>query len=130
VSSLSDDPPQIIQEPKERTAADLPAWQRAAVALEHLLLFRDIKLWDCLRWAGFWGFTSLFLLHGRGWRTLWWAYYRRSARFRWAAGDPNVIYISPRAYMRAMCTLAWTAFRHPLTTTVIDLSTGRCVPPS
>jgi hypothetical protein len=33
--------------------------------------------------------------------------------------------ISPLAYCRAVGTLFWTALRHPLSTTPIDLSTGR-----
>jgi hypothetical protein len=33
--------------------------------------------------------------------------------------------ISPRAYLRAMWNLFWSAVRHPLSDTTIDLSTGR-----
>jgi hypothetical protein len=40
---------------------------------------------------------------------------------------PIVIHIGPLAFLRSMFTLAWTAFRHPFSTTVIDLSTGRAV---
>ena len=28
-------------------------------------------------------------------------------------------------YLRAMWTILWTAIRHPLTTTYVDLSTGK-----
>ena len=35
--------------------------------------------------------------------------------------------ISPWAFLRAMIAIAWSAFRHPFTTTVVDLSTGRVV---
>ena len=41
--------------------------------------------------------------------------------------ESQVIYISPWAYLRAMANIAWSAFRHPFTTTVIDLTTGRVV---
>lgn len=33
--------------------------------------------------------------------------------------------ISPRAYLRAVANLFWSAIRHPLSETTIDLSTGR-----
>jgi hypothetical protein len=36
--------------------------------------------------------------------------------------------ITPLAYLRSMWLILWSAFRHPLTTTVIDLETGRIVP--
>lgn len=42
---------------------------------------------------------------------------------------PTSIYISPLAFLRTMCAIAWSAFRHPLTTTVIDLSTGKVISP-
>ncbi len=35
------------------------------------------------------------------------------------------IYISPWAFLRTMAAIAWSCFRHPLTTTEIDISTGR-----
>jgi hypothetical protein len=37
------------------------------------------------------------------------------------------IYLRPWAYLRSMLLIAWSAFRRPLTTTVIDLETGRVV---
>ena len=36
-----------------------------------------------------------------------------------------LIRISPLAFLRAMWTILWNALRHPLTTTVVDLSTGK-----
>jgi len=39
--------------------------------------------------------------------------------------QPEVISISARAFVRTMILLAWTAFRHPFSVTVIDLSTGK-----
>lgn len=38
-------------------------------------------------------------------------------------------YISPIAYLRSIWTVIWTAFRHPFSTTYIDLSTGKIVEP-
>jgi hypothetical protein len=35
--------------------------------------------------------------------------------------------IPPLGYFRSVWTLFWTAFRHPFTTTAIDLSTGQIV---
>ena len=35
--------------------------------------------------------------------------------------------ISPIAYLRTMFNIAWSAFRYPTTTTVIDLGTGKIV---
>src|SRR5437870_2388977 len=40
---------------------------------------------------------------------------------------PDIVRISPTAFLRSMVMLAWTAFRYPFSTTVIDLSTGRIV---
>ena|SRR5437868_4538090 len=39
------------------------------------------------------------------------------------------VYISPGAYLRGMWSLLWTAFRHPLTTTYIDATSGRVLRP-
>src|SRR5205823_4386897 len=41
--------------------------------------------------------------------------------------EDEAIVISPMAFLRSMAMLAWTAFRHPFSTTVIDLSTGQIV---
>jgi hypothetical protein len=41
--------------------------------------------------------------------------------------DPDAVRISPRAFLRAMVVIAWASFRHPFSTTVIDLSTGEVV---
>jgi hypothetical protein len=35
--------------------------------------------------------------------------------------------IPPLAFLRAMWMIAWSSIRHPFTTTVIDLSTGKIV---
>ena len=35
--------------------------------------------------------------------------------------------IGPRAYLRSVWAVLWNTFRHPFTTTVIDLSTGEAV---
>ena len=37
------------------------------------------------------------------------------------------VYVSPWAYLRAMALIAWSTFRHPFSTTTIDLATGECV---
>ncbi len=37
------------------------------------------------------------------------------------------IRISPTAYLKAMFNIAWSAFRHPTKTTIIDLETGKIV---
>jgi hypothetical protein len=39
----------------------------------------------------------------------------------------EVVYISPGAFLRSMAMTIWSAFRHPFSTTYIDLSTGECV---
>jgi len=39
--------------------------------------------------------------------------------------EPEHIRIGLGAYLRSMWTLLWTAFRHPFTTTVVDLTTGK-----
>src|SRR5262245_51115623 len=41
------------------------------------------------------------------------------------AGEPELIRISLGAYLRSIWTLFWTAFLHPFTTTVIDLTSGK-----
>jgi hypothetical protein len=43
----------------------------------------------------------------------------------WQGGQTEQIRIGLRAYLRSMWTLFWTAFIHPFTTTVVDLSTGK-----
>ena len=35
--------------------------------------------------------------------------------------------IRPGPYLRAMCTIAWHSFRHPMSTTVVDLETGKAL---
>lgn len=37
------------------------------------------------------------------------------------------VHISPFAFLRTMLAIAWSALRHPFTTTVIDLTTGQVV---
>jgi hypothetical protein len=44
-----------------------------------------------------------------------------------ADSEPEVRVIPFRGYLRSLWTLFWTALRHPLTTTAIDLSTGKVV---
>jgi hypothetical protein len=41
------------------------------------------------------------------------------------ADEVLIIRIPPIAYLRAMWNLFWSAIRHPLSETTIDLSTGR-----
>jgi hypothetical protein len=41
--------------------------------------------------------------------------------------EEEVVYISPRAFVKSMLAIAWSAFRHPLSPTTIDLSTGKYV---
>jgi hypothetical protein len=36
----------------------------------------------------------------------------------------HVFYYSPFCYLRAMLAIAWAAFAHPFSSTVIDLATG------
>ncbi len=40
---------------------------------------------------------------------------------------PVVVYVPPWAYPRAVLSLAWGAFRHPLRATYVDLSMGQAV---
>lgn len=42
-----------------------------------------------------------------------------------ADDDAVVVRVPPLAYLRAMANLFWSAIRHPLSETTIDLSTGR-----
>lgn len=44
---------------------------------------------------------------------------------------PPTIYISPRAYLRSIWAIIKSAFLHPFSTTIVDLSTGESteVPP-
>ena len=39
------------------------------------------------------------------------------------------VYISPAAFLRSVLVILWSCFRHPLTTTVVDLTTGKVVYP-
>ncbi len=39
----------------------------------------------------------------------------------------EVMSITPRAYLRSLVAIAWSALRHPFSTTVVDLSTGESV---
>ncbi len=41
--------------------------------------------------------------------------------------SPDPVRIPPRAFLRAMAAIAWSSFRRPFSTTVIDLSTGKVV---
>ena len=42
--------------------------------------------------------------------------------------DPTkIIIVRPSAFLRSMAAIAWSAFRHPLLTTEIDLTTGAIV---
>lgn len=43
------------------------------------------------------------------------------------SASPDPVRIAPRAFLRAMAAIAWSSFRHPFSTTVIDLSTGKVV---
>jgi hypothetical protein len=36
----------------------------------------------------------------------------------------NMFYYSPLRYLQTMLAIAWSAFVHPFSTTVIDLATG------
>ena len=56
---------------------------------------------------------------------------RRTVRARPADDDGMVpvVYIPPLAFLRAMLNAAWHSLRHPFTSTDIDLSTGRILPP-
>jgi hypothetical protein len=40
------------------------------------------------------------------------------------AEAPEVFYYSPSRYLWVMLCIAWSAFRHPLCTTIIDIRTG------
>lgn len=40
--------------------------------------------------------------------------------------DPNMVfYYSPLCFFRTMLAIAWSAFAHPFSSTVIDLATGK-----
>ena len=39
----------------------------------------------------------------------------------------EVVYIPPTAFLRSMITIIWNVFRHPFSTTYVDLSTGDSV---
>lgn len=39
------------------------------------------------------------------------------------------VYIPPAAYLRTIWAILWTTFRHPLTTTLIDVTTGKVLRP-
>lgn len=41
--------------------------------------------------------------------------------------EPEVLRVPPWSYLRAMFAIAWNAFRHPWSTTTIDLATGRVI---
>jgi tetrahydrodipicolinate N-succinyltransferase len=41
----------------------------------------------------------------------------------------DVVRISPGAYLRTMAQIAWNAIRHPMSTTTIDMETGKVVDP-
>ena len=41
--------------------------------------------------------------------------------------DAEVVRIPALAFLRAMGMIAWSSIRHPFSTTVIDLTTGRIV---
>jgi len=61
----------------------------------------------------------------------WFADYRAGGArdHRGEAEGPVAVYISPRAYLGSMFLLAWTALRHPFTTTIIDVTHGRVIEP-
>jgi virulence-associated protein VagC len=44
------------------------------------------------------------------------------------SNDVEDVYISPGAYLRSMLAIAWSCFRHPFSTTEIDLATGKAIP--
>ncbi len=41
---------------------------------------------------------------------------------------PQTIRYSPIMFLKVMLAIAWSAFAHPFSTTVIDVSTGRALP--
>jgi hypothetical protein len=41
----------------------------------------------------------------------------------------NTIHITLWAFLRSMLSIAWNALRHPFSTTIVDLSTGRTIDP-
>jgi hypothetical protein len=43
--------------------------------------------------------------------------------------EPIVIKIGAVAFLRTMWSILWTAFRHPMTTSYIDVTTGEVVEP-
>jgi hypothetical protein len=54
---------------------------------------------------------------------------RQEVGHAFPADVDEVVYISPDAYLRSIVAVVWNAFRHPFSTTYIDLSTGDCVTP-
>jgi hypothetical protein len=43
------------------------------------------------------------------------------------AAEESRIYIGPRAFVRTMAAIAWSSFRHPLSTTLVDVRSGAIV---
>ncbi len=42
-----------------------------------------------------------------------------------SAMNPQIFYYSPLRYLRTILAIAWSAFTHPFSSTVIDLATGQ-----
>jgi len=42
--------------------------------------------------------------------------------------EVEVVRVSPMAYLKSMLAIAWACFRHPFSTTRIDLATGKLIP--
>ncbi len=58
-----------------------------------------------------------------------WPLTEREFAYVFPVDAEEVVYITPMAFLRSMVTIIWNAFRHPFSTTYIDLSTGNCVTP-
>ena len=58
-----------------------------------------------------------------------WPLTRQEVAHSFPVDVDEVVYISPYAYIRSILAIVWNAFRHPFSTTYIDLSTGDSVTP-
>ena len=49
-----------------------------------------------------------------------------------STAEPNgadTVYVTPVAFLKSVLAIGWSCFRHPFSTTTIDLATGSVIPP-
>jgi hypothetical protein len=56
-----------------------------------------------------------------------WPLTEREFAYAFPVDVEEVVYIPPTAFLRSMVTIVWNVFRHPFSTTYVDLSTGESV---